>query len=159
MAPRRLWLSFRSLFVLSHSTSELEGVDCENKASIPEDLRDVLAVVEPINPCIMPLFREKLRPHAEKLGLSTRFACSPIPRQGLLSLLKLLLSIAVDEPKWDNKFRTAHLLSDSQTDLLEGSADTLLARFTSSEKRIVEWKMFKDVLTTYVVTSPQTVRI
>lgn len=150
-ASRRLWLLFRSMSVLSHRTNGLEKVGSKDEERVIEDLVDVLVVIQLSDACIIDLSREQLRPHAERLASSMHYVCSPIPRQDFLSLLKLLLSIAVNEPRRDDGFHTARLLSNIDPDSLTGSADALLAPFTKSEDCNIEWEMFEDIMITYLV--------
>lgn len=151
-AARRSLLLFKSLSVLSRDVNSSEKVASESGLSIIEDLIDVLVVVQLSDVSIMDLPREQLRPYAERLALSvSHVSSSTILRQDFLGLLKLLLSIAMNEPSMDTKFQTARLLTNLDPALLTGSSDALLARFTRSEQNDVEWEAFEDIVTTYLV--------
>ena len=126
-------------------------------SSTEEHLMDVLCLTQPDDPCIMPAPIEELRPHAERiLSSSTPYACSSTPRRDFLGLLKLLLSVQLIKPEWGSHepyFHIGHTLIRPDSDILQGAADAILRRFTSSEKSDVNWHVFKNVLNVYVVRS------
>ncbi|CAD6590268.1 MAG: hypothetical protein ASARMPREDX12_004235 [Alectoria sarmentosa] len=154
-ALKRLSILFKSLSIESR-LNQLKsiGSSVADWSSTEEHLMDVLCLTQPDDPCIMPAPIEELRPHAERiLSSSTPYTCSLIPRRDFLRLLKLLLSVQLIEPEWGSHepyFHTGHVLIHPGSDTLQGAADALLRRFTSSEKSDVNWHSFKNVLSVYV---------
>lgn len=158
-ASRHLWIMFRSLSTQDSFPSgpELIVSSIADHSNTEEDLMDVLALTQPDDACIMPAPIEELRPHAKRiLSSSTPYLCSSIPRRDFLSLLKLVLSVQLDKPEWEPHepyFHTGRILRHPNPDILQGAADAILRRFTSSEKRDVDWQSFKNVLGVYLVRS------
>ena len=97
---------------------------------------DVLCLTQPDDPCIMPAPIEDLRPHATRiLNSSMPHACSLIPREDFLSLLKLILSVQLDKPVWgphEPYFHTGRILIHPSSEILKGAADAILKQFTSN---------------------------
>ena len=159
-ALKRLSILFKSLSMESSRLNQPKSIEFSvaDWSSTEEHLMDVLCLIQPDDPCIMPAPIEELRPHAERiLNSSTPYTCSSIPRRDFLRLLKLLLSVQLIEPEWGSHepyFHTGHVLIHPGSDTLQGAADALLRRFTSSEKSDVNWHSFKNVLSVYVVRSP-----
>ncbi|MCJ1456963.1 hypothetical protein MMC28_007329 [Mycoblastus sanguinarius] len=116
--------------------------------SVEEDLLDVLALVQPADPCITAVQGDELRPHTSRiLDSSEGYVYTLIPRKDLFSLLKLLLSIEIDKPKWGDRFYTGHAPSTSpDPDILNRVTDAVLRRFTQDEESDVNWQTFKDAL-------------
>lgn len=157
-ASKRLWILFRSLSTqVSHSRQpKVPEASVADLSTIEEDLMDVLALTQPDNMCIMPAPMEELRPHAKRiLRSSTPYTCSSIPREDFLGLLKLILSVQLDEPQWGSeqpRFHTGRILVQPESDILQGASDAILRLFTSSEYKDVDWLLFKNTLDVYLVS-------
>ena len=122
---------------------------------VTEDIIGVLALVQPSDYYKISIPREELRPHANSiLASSGCHACvyTSIPRQDLLNLLKLLLSLQIDKPKWGAHFSTAHTASiDPECDNLDEIANVLLSHFILQGETDVGWQTFRNVLSIYLV--------
>lgn len=118
---------------------------------------EVLALTQPDNACIMPAPIEELRPHAKRiLNSSTRYTYSSIPRAEFLNLLKLILSVQLDKPQWGDHepyFYTGRVLTPPDPDMIQGTANALLRKSTSSEKGDFDWLSFQNVLNVDLVCS------
>lgn len=150
---------FKSLSIQSPRPNGIKSIDSgvTDLSTTEEDLMDVLCLTQPDDPCIMPAPIEELRPHAKRiLSSSSPYACSSIPCGDFLSLLKLLLSVQLDKPEWGSHqpyFHTGRILKHPDSEILQGAADALLKRFTTNEKSDIEWHVFKNVLSVYLVRS------
>ena len=148
-ASNNLWLMFRSLATRSSHMIGPKDTECgQAELSVEEDLLDVLALVQPADPCITAVQGDELRPHTSRiLDSSEGYVYTLIPRKDLFSLLKLLLSIEIDKPKWGDRFYTGHAPSTSpDPDILNRVTDAVLRRFTQDEESDVNWQTFKDAL-------------
>lgn len=160
-ASKRLWILFRSLSSgsLTSSGPKMVETNVADLSNTEEDLMEVLALTQPDNACIMPAPIEELRPHARRiLKFSTRYTYSWIPRAEFLNLLKLILSVQLDKPQWGDHepyFYTGRVLTPPDPDIIQGTADALLRRSTSSEQGDVDWKSFEKVLNVDLVGPPQ----
>ena len=154
---KKLWIMFKSLTISSPHPSPPELIESSvvKLSTTEEDLMDALCLTQPDDPCIMPAPMETLRPHAKRiLSSSTPYACSSIPRGDVLSLLKLILSVQLDKPKWGSHqpyFYTGRILVYPDPEVLQGAADAILRRSTSDEKRDIDWHIFQNVLSIYLV--------
>ena len=157
-ASKHLWGLFRSL---STSPSDLDRhklmkSNAVDLSSTEEDVIEVLALTQPDNPCIMPAPIEELRPHAKRiLSSSTPYDFSSIPLEDFFSLLKLMLSVQLDKPEWSSHepyFHSGRVLKHTNPDILHGAAGAILRSSTSSEKRDIDWQLFKNILSVHVVT-------
>ena len=156
-ASKQLWMMFKSFSIqVAHSNRpKVTEARVADLSTIEEDLMDVLCLTKPDDPCIMPAPIEELRPHAKRiLSSSTPYTCSSIPRGDFLGLLKLILSIESDKPEWgphEPRFYTGRILVPPRSDILQGASNAVLRRFTSSENIDVDWHVFKNVLSVYLV--------
>ena len=156
-ATKRLRMLFRSLSA-HHSPSvefELTKSSALDLSSTEEDIMDVLALTQPDDPCITPAPIEQLRPHAKRiLGSSTPSISSSIPRGDFLSLLRFLLGVQLDKPDWGSQepyFQTGRILIRPDSDLLQRASDAILRRSGHDEKMDVDWHVFTNVLSVYLV--------
>lgn len=158
-ASKQLWMIFKSLSIRFPHPSRPKVIESSvvGFSTIEEDLMDVLCLTQPDDPCIMPAPIEELRPHAKRiLSTSNTSMYSSIPRGDFLSLIKLLLSVQLDKPEWGGHepyFYTGRILTHPDSTILQGAANAVLRRLTSSETRDVNWHVFQNVLTVYIVRS------
>ena len=157
-SSKHLWMLFRSLADHSDKTNEPKVVaaDLAGRSNAEDDLREVLALTQPDNLCIMPAPIEEWRPHARRvLGSSTPCLYSPIPRGDFLSLLKLILSVQLDKPEWGNHepcYYTGRILASPDLDILQGAADATLKKSIPSETKDVDWRSFQNILSVYLAS-------
>lgn len=157
-ASKQLWVMFKSFAVqISHSSRlKVAEASVADLSTIEEDLMDVLCLTQPDDPCIMPAPMEELRPHAKRiLSSSTPYTCSLIPREDFLSLLRLVLSIQLDKPEWgpshEPPCHTGRIFVQPRSDILQGASEAILRLFTPSENKDVDWPVFKNILSLYLV--------
>ena len=157
-ASKRLWMMFRSFSTPYSETSGDTSIKMD-RTGLPdteEDLMEILALVEPDNPCIMPAPIEELRPHAKRiLNSSMSYTYSSIPRRDFLNLLKLLLCVQLDKPEWEDHqpyFYTGRILTPSSPDILQGAADSILRKAIPDEGRDVDWYSFQNILNIHLVS-------
>ena len=156
-ASKQLWILFKSISVhhIHPSRAEKSESSVLDVSTTEDDLMDVLCLTQPDDPCIVPAPMEELRPHAQRiLSSSTAYACTSVPRGDLLSLLKLILSVQLDKPEWGSQepyFHTGQILIHPNPDVLQGASDAVLRSLTPNEKSDVDWHMFQNLLSVYLV--------
>lgn len=158
-ASKQLWMIFKSLSIRFPHPSRPKVIESSvvGFSTIEEDLMDVLCLTLPNDPCIMPAAIEELRPHAKRiLSTSNTSIDSSIPRGDFLSLIKLLLSVQLDKPEWGSHepyFHTGRILKHPDPAILQGAANAIVKQLTSRETSDVDWHVFQNVLTVYIVRS------
>lgn len=150
-AYKRFWILFRSLSsrCLTSNGPKLVETNVAGLSNTEEDLMEVLALTQSDNACIMPAPIEELRPHARRILNSTQYTYSSIPHAEFLSLLRLILSVQLDTPQWGDHepyFYTGRVLIPPDPDIIQGTANAILRKSTSSEKGNVDWSSFQNIV-------------
>ncbi len=154
-ASKQLWIMFKSLSTRIPLSSLPKSIESRvaSMSTTEDDLMDVLCLIQPNDPCIMPAPIEELRPHAKRiLSSSTTYDYSSIPRGDFVSLLKLLFCIQLGKPNLSSRVHTtAHALPAVDLDLLDPLAVALLENSTPNEEGVVYWHDFNKIISIYLV--------
>ena len=157
----QLWRAFRSLAVQSRGKTKPEWFETQNRSAEMDDLLDVLALVQPGHLCMLTVQRERLSSYAQRIMPESCYkdALYPkehIPREDFASLLKLLLSLQISEPKYDVNNRVVepkYLAVSSNADpdraILNGTLKSLMK--TLGEEDGITWPAFKASMARYLV--------
>lgn len=160
-----IWRVFRSLAIPNAiaSSADVPNEGQSEQQSQVDDLLDVLHLVHPPGATYGCTYRDELRPHASRILGPTVFQDSTnrsviggyfIPRGEFLGLLSLLLSIHVNEGMLGASFMitTARLPHGLDEELPERLAKAILHRFAPDENSDIEWPIFQDMLSNYLVS-------
>ncbi len=154
-ALKQLWIMFKSLSTRIPLSSLPQSIESgvASMSTTEDDLMDVMCLIQPNDPCIMPAPIEELRPHAKRiLSSSTPYDYTSIPRGEFVSLLKLLLCIQLDKPNLASGVHTtAHVLPTVELDLLDPLAVALLENSIPNEEGVVYWHDFDKIISKYLV--------